>query len=336
MPRTARHLAATLLAAAGLAVGGLAPVAAADAELPAPKMSGGAKSSDSIQLTDRVPPVLVKARQTAGVVEKLRGDLPLDATFTDSSGEVVRLGDFFTGERPVIIQFAYYRCPQLCGEISKGMLGAMRGVAGDLDIGEDFDVLTISFDSRETPELAAANKQAIVAAMKSEAPEEAVRKGWRCLVGDDLAIKQLADAMGYRFGWVEEAQQYSHPAALVFATPTGGISRYLYGVRYSDQTMRLSIINASEGKITPTLGDAFILNCFDFDPTTGQYTATAYTLMRIAGVTTVLVIVSVVGFLLLMERRGKAIRGKYAGTPTEEYGRDGNDDDDRPRSAFGG
>ena len=299
-----------LLAAPLLALACLLPAAGVVAR------AGDATNATEVQ--DYVPNLLTKARETAGVDEKLDQALPLDLKLTDSTGKTVTLGDYFTGKRPVVIQMAYYRCPKLCGEISKGMVRSMKSLAGDLTIGEDFEVLTISFDSRESPELAGQNKEAIVDVMKRVSPEASVRDGWHCLVGDDLNIKKLTDTMGYKFGWVAEAQQYSHPAVIVMATPDGRVSRYLYGVTYDPQTLRLTLTNASQGTITPSLKDSFILSCFDFNPSTGKYTATAYTMMRIAGVVTVLVLGCVIGFMLIMEKQGKLRRGKYAGTPIDE------------------
>ena len=316
MARPSSQLAASLLALACLLPPGRV-AAAADAPPPAAS-ADGTNGLDPAKVNDYLPNLLNKARQTAGVDEKLDAKLPLDLEFTDSTGKTVKLGDYFTGKRPVVIQMAYYRCPKLCGEISKGMVRSMKSLAGDLTIGEDFEVLTISFDSRESPELAGQNKEAILDVMKRVSPEQSVRDGWHCMVGDDLNIKRLTDAMGYKFGWVAEAQQYSHPAVLVIATPDGRVSRYLYGVTYAPDTMRLTLTNASEGTITPSLADKFILSCFSFDPSTGKYTATAYTLMRLAGVVTVIVLGSIIGFMLIMEKRGKLRRGKYAGTPIDE------------------
>ena len=327
-----RHLVPTLLTAAALALS--TPSLRADLPAPDPVPSGGgAADRDATQTANYIPPLLVKARQTAGIDEKLNDQLPLDLQFTDSSGKTVRLGDYFTGTRPVVIQMAYYRCPKLCGEVSKGMVRSMKALADDLTIGKDFEVLTISFDSRESPELAESNKNAIVDVMKRVSPEASVREGWACMVGDDLNIKKLTDAMGYRFGWVPEAQQYSHPAAIVVATPDGRVSRYLYTTSYDPQTLRLTLTNASEGTITPSLKDRFILNCFDLDPSTGKYTASAYKLMRLAGVVTVVTLGSIIGFMLLMEKRGKLKRGKYAGTPMDESA-DDVEQVKPPRSAF--
>ncbi len=293
--------------------------------------------------TDYVPPVLEEARQAAGIDDKTGQVAPLDVELTDSWGRPVRLGDYFDGERPVVIQMAYYRCPKLCGEISQGMVRSMKALAQELRIGRDYEVLTISFDTRETPEIASANHAAVVEVLSRVAPREDVRDGWTFLVGDDENIARLTDGLGYRFGWIEEAQQYSHPAAIIVCTPDGKISRYLYGASYDAPTVRLSLIDASQGTITPSLKDIFILSCFDFDPVVGKYTATAYTLMRIAGVTTVLVLASVIGFLLIAEKRGRLRRHKYAGTPADEVAPaqetfPGDEGEARrpPRTAFSG
>jgi protein SCO1/2 len=259
--------------------------------------------------------------------------LPADLVFTDGDGRTVRLGDYFDGERPLVIQMAYYRCPKLCGEISKGMIRSIKSLSEELKISNDFQVVTISFDSRETPALAGANRDAVVEVLGRTAGETAVREGWDFLVGDDVNIKALADALGYRFGWIEEAQQYSHPAAVVVVAPDGTVSRYLYGTSYDPSTLRLSLVDASQGTISPSLKDVFILSCFDYDPAVGKYTATAYTLMRIAGVTTVVTLASIIGFLLIAERRGKLRRLANAGTSIEDL--EEQDGQPRPpRTAF--
>lgn len=286
-----------------------------------------------------VPEVMQKARAVARVDEKLNERLPLDLQLTDSDGRTVRLGDYFKGERPVVIQMAYYRCPQLCGEITQGMIRSMRSLSEELDIGEDFEVLTISFDSREKAALASANKDATVEVLGRSWPQQNVRDGWQFMVGEDAGIVALTDALGYRFGWIEEAQQYSHPAAVVICTPDGRISRYLYGVGYDPQTLRLSLINASQGTITPSLKDVFVMSCFAYDPQTGKYTPVATKIMRLAGAATVVALVSLVGFMLVLERKGKLLRHPMAGTPAPDNDDDHSEDDRHdpppPRSAFG-
>jgi protein SCO1/2 len=283
------------------------------------------------------PEVLERSREVAKVDEKLGDQLPLDAVFTDSSGRQIAVGDLFDGERPVLIQFAYYSCPVLCGEVMNGMVRSMRTLEDELTPGDDFRVVTLSFDSRESVSLAADNKKATVRAMDGSFAAADVEAGWSFLVGDDANIETLTQAAGFNFGWIEEAQEYSHPAVLVLATPDGRVSRYLYGVEYDPQALRLSIIDASDGNLRPSLNDAFVFYCFNFDPSTGKYTATARTVMMFAGGATVLTLGFVVAFLVVAERRGRLGGHPMKGTPMPD------DEDDlpppsadasRPRGAF--
>lgn len=345
--------AGTALGAALLLSGVAAPATPADAArdgnaaMPAPY--GQLRSGNDVPDHQVVPKALQKAREAAGIDEMVGQSLALDLTFTDAAGKRVELADYFKGDRPVLLQLAYFRCPQLCGEISQGMIRSVRALSEELEIAEDFQVLTVSFDTREGPDLARVNKAAVVDVLSRDWPAANVEAGWDHLVSDDLNVQKLTEALGYRFGWIEEAQEYSHPAALVVLTPDGRISRYLYGTSFDPQTLRLSLIDASEGTITPSLKDVFILNCFDYDPSTGKYTATAYTIMRIAGGMMVLVMASVIGFLLFAEKRGRLGRHPMAGTPVDEVlgpgaardgaagDEEGRDEDDIPprTSAFG-
>ena len=263
-------------------------------------------------------PTLQEGREKAAVTEHVGDVLPSDLTFTDSDGNTVTLGDVLDGDKPVILQMAYYRCPQLCGEVMNGMVRSMLALDGQLDIGEDFEVITVSFDSREGPALAKANEDATVDAMKSKFDADDVRAGWHFWTGDDGNIQRLADAIGFGFAWVPEANEYSHQAVIVLLDPNGKVSRYLYGTSYQAQTLRLSVIEASEGNLQPSLGDAFVYYCFAYDPTTGKYTATARTIMMIGGGATALTLACVLGFLFVAERNGRRFRHPNAGTPMPE------------------
>lgn len=274
--------------------------------------------------------ILEESREKAGVDEKIGQQLPLDAVFTNSEGQTVTLGEVFAEGKPVVIQMAYYRCPALCGEVMNGMVSSMRSLTGDLEIGKDFEVLTVSIDSRETAQLAAENKDATVEVMGRDFAEKSVRDGWGFWVGDDLNIQRLADALGFRFAWIPEAQQYSHAGVIVLATPDGRVSRYLHGTSFAPQTLRLSVIEASEGTLRPSLSDAFVYYCFSYDASTGKYTATARTLMMIGGGVTVLTMACIIGFLLVAERNGRLRRHPMAGTPLDEA----NDPNDMQTGAF--
>jgi protein SCO1/2 len=283
---------------------------------------------------DYVPPLLQKARDTAGIDDKTGQYLPKDIELIESTGRRTTLGEYFDGKRPLIIQLAYYRCPKLCGEITKGMVDSMAALAQELRLGEDYQILTISFDSREPATLAASNKEAVVDVLGRSVSADAVQRGWSFFVGEDEHLKPLTQAMGYRFGWLAEVEQYSHPAAIVICTPDGKISRYLYGASYDTQAMRLSLINASQGTITPSLKDQFILTCFEFDPKIGKYTPVAMRLMQAAGIVTVLVLAGLITFMVIAEKRGRFLRHRYRGTPAEPDGQGRDSSSPPPRTAF--
>ncbi len=245
------------------------------------------------QLNRGTPEVLEDVR----IDEQLGAALPLDAEFVDDEGKVVRLGDYFDGTHPVVLTLNYYRCPMLCGLLLNGMLEALKPIS--LEPGEDYQIVTISFDPLEGPELAKAKKRNYVNAYG----RSAARRGWHFLTGQRDAIKAVTQATGFHYKWNEENQQWAHAAALIICTPEGKISRYLPGVVFEPQTVRLSLIEASDGRIG-TLVDQVFLTCFQYHSIDGAYSASAIGLMRLGGAATLLVLVVV---LLLLWRR-EAVR----------------------------
>jgi len=222
--------------------------------------------------------------------------LPLDAWFMDETGKNVQLRQYFDGKRkPVIIQIGYYRCPMLCGLISRGLVDSLKEVR--LNAGPDYEVVFISIDPRETPELAAMKKESFLKAYARDGSAD----GWHLLTGNKLQIDRITEAAGVEYRWVGIAQQYSHPAVSVLATPDGKISRYLYGVKFDSQTMRLSLVEASDGKIGNTV-DAFILTCFQFDGKQGKYALAAIGMMKIGGLLTILIVGAVLFYLFRREK----------------------------------
>jgi protein SCO1/2 len=227
-----------------------------------------------------------------GVTQRLDEPLPLDLTFRDEAGERVQLGDYF-GDRPVILSLVYYECPMLCTLVLNGLLRALRALA--FDVGEEFEVLTVSFDPRETPSLAAAKKENYVA--EYGRPDAA--RGWHFLTGEEAAIETLTRSVGFRYRYDEEKQQYAHAAAIVVITPQGKIARYFYGVEYSPRDLRFALIEASEERIGSPV-DQLLLYCYQYDPTTGRYSAAVMNIIRVGGVLTVL---AVAAFVLRSARR---------------------------------
>jgi protein SCO1/2 len=233
--------------------------------------------------------------QNIGIDEKSGQTLPLDLKFVDEKGQSVELRKYFHNNRPVVLQLSYFGCPSLCSLVSNGLVESLNDLT--LTMGKEFEVINVSFDPAETARLAKLKKQSFLDAYNRPAGGEA----WHFLTGNPAEIKQLTDAVGFRYKWVESSRQFSHPAVLILLTPDGKISRYLYGVKYEPRTLRLSLVEASEGKIGTTV-DRFLLTCFHYDSYAGKYTPIAMTIMRGAGVLTVLVIATVIVWLIRRER----------------------------------
>jgi protein SCO1/2 len=234
--------------------------------------------------------------QNIGIDEKSGQTLPLDLKFVDETGEVVELRKYFGNNRPVVLQLSYFGCPTLCSLVSNGLVDSLNELT--LTMGKEFDVINVSFDPAETARLAKLKKQSFLDAYNRPAGGEA----WHFLTGDPAEIKKLTDAVGFRYKWVESSKQFSHPAALILLTPDGKVSRYLYGVKYEPRTLRLSLVEASEGKIGSTV-DRFILTCFHYDSYAGRYTPIAMGIMRAGGVVTVIAITAIIVFLIRREKR---------------------------------
>jgi protein SCO1/2 len=231
-----------------------------------------------------------------GVTQKLDAALPLDLEFVNEEGRRVTLGEYFDSDRPVLLSLVYYECPMLCTLVLDGMVRVMEEM--DWVPGDQFDVLTISIDPEETTELAQQKKKNYLRSYgKPEAAE-----GWHFLTGEEDAIRRVADAVGFRYRYLEENGEFAHPAVLFVMTPEGHVSRYLFGVQHDPQTLRLSLVEASEGRIgTPV--DKFLLYCYRYDPDEGRYAPVAMQLMRVGGGTTIVILGGILLTLWLREVR---------------------------------
>ncbi len=227
--------------------------------------------------------------------QRLGADLPLDAVFTDSQGRERPLGDYF-GDRPVLVSLVYYECPMLCSLVLNGLVSSLRAV--DFDAGDAFDVVVVSFDSRETHTLAAAKKENYV---KSYGRDDAAA-GWHFLTGDEENIARLAEAIGFRWVYDEERDEFAHSAGVVVATPEGVLSRYFYGIEFPPRDLRLGLVEASDSKIG-TFADQVLLFCFHYDPQTGRYSVATLNAVRAGGVLTV---AAIAAFILMALRRERA------------------------------
>jgi protein SCO1 len=229
------------------------------------------------------------------VVEHLGESIPLDLTFTNDAGETVKLGDYFHHGKPVILVLAYYTCPMLCTLVLNGVSDAVKAL--DWLPGKEFQILTVSIDPSETSELAAGKK----ARYLDNLGKKGVENGWRFFVGAESQSKALADAIGFKYYYDTEQKMYAHPAVVTILTEDGKISRYLYGLEYKPQDLRLALLEASEGKIGNTV-DRIILYCYHYDPSTKGYVAMAGRIMRIGGALTLIILAVVIGTLWGRER----------------------------------
>jgi protein SCO1/2 len=247
--------------------------------------------------------------QLKGVTFKqhLNDMLPLDAAFRDDNGRAVTLGQLFRG-KPVLLAFVYYQCPMLCTISLNGLAGALEVLS--FVPGQEFEVVTVSFDPTETPVLAAAKKKAYMARYKR--PE--AHAGWHFLTGPKQSVEALTRAVGFRYVWDEATKQFAHPAGLLVLTPEGKISHYLFGVEYAPKDLRLSLVAAAGGTIG-NVADQLLLYCYQYDPQAGRYSASILNLVRVAGALTVL---SLGAFILTASRKRRAGPGtRPAPTPGE-------------------
>jgi len=244
------------------------------------------------------------AMQAIDVEEHLGEVLDHDLTFTDRNGEAVRLGDYLDGERPVLLTLNYYRCPVLCNVQLNALtetLGALEWTPGD----EHFQIVTVSIDPKEGPDVAKAKRESHLAAL-----DRGDDVGWAFLTGDALNIKLLAAQTGVGYAYDMEQDQYAHPAVIMFLAPDGKIVRYVYGLTYDPKDVKFGLLEASEGRVGDTI-DRLILSCFHYDATLGRYGPFAFGLMRLGGVFTIFFL----GIGLLWFRRREKRSG--GSTPTE-------------------
>jgi protein SCO1/2 len=230
-----------------------------------------------------------------GFDQRLDESLPLDASFRDERGTEVRLGEYF-GRRPVILALVYYECPMLCTLVLNGLTSALNVLR--FDVGKEFEVVTISIDPRDTPTLAA-RKKATYLDRYARAGAEA---GWHFLTGEQASIKRVAEAIGFRYAFDPEQQQFAHAAGVVVLTPQGRIARYYYGVEYPPRDLRLGLVEAGEGRIGSPI-DQLLLYCYHYDPHTGRYGATVMNLLRLGGAVTLLALGGFVGLMVWRESR---------------------------------
>jgi len=239
---------------------------------------------------EALPPAL----KDVGIDQRLNEQVPLGLEFKDETGKRVQLRQYF-GRKPLVLSLVYYECPMLCTMVLNGMLRSFRAMK--LDVGRDFEVVTVSFDPGDTPELAAAKKQGYIERYE----RQGAAGGWHFLTGEETAIRELTRAVGFRYKYDAASGQFVHASAIMVLTPDGRLSRYLYGIDYAPRDLRLALVESSAGRIGSPV-DAVLLYCFHYDPSTGKYSLLIMNVIRAAGTATVAVLGA---FLLVMFRRDR-------------------------------
>ena len=256
----------------------------------APK--GYSKEAEPVVSTE-VP----KEIQNVGIKEELGHVLDLNMTFKDETGQTVKLSQYINGTKPVIISPVYYNCPRLCNFHLNGMTEALQKL--DWNPGQKFEMIAVSFDAKETPELAAAKKASYMKMYNRPGTEQ----GWHFLTTTEETVKQFTKEVGFEFKWNEEAKEWSHASAAIVVSPAGKISRYLPGIVFEPQNVKLALTEAGEGKVG-NLIDSLVLYCFQYNPHKSEYTLAAFQLMKLGGL--VMVILLAIWLLPIWIRSWKA------------------------------
>lgn len=254
-------------------------------------MQGAVPDASRGSLNSKQTPALLRG---VGIDQRLNQQVPLDIPFRDENGKTVMLGDFF-GKRPVVLSLVYFNCPMLCTMVEDNLLQSLRIMT--YDIGQQYDVLTVSFDPHDTP-LMAANKRRIYVGLYGR---KGAAEGWHFLTGDESSIQALTNAVGFHYKYDPNTKQYVHAVGIVVLTPQGKISKYFYGLEYPAGNLRLAIDQASNGKIGSYV-DALILYCCEYDANTGKYDLIISRVLMLGGIITVLCIGGLIAYMSLSGR----------------------------------
>jgi len=243
--------------------------------------------------SDQKPAIL----DQVGIDQRLNQQVPLDLTFVDESGKTIKLGEYF-GQKPVVLSLVYYECPMLCSQVLNGLTASLNTL--NFNVGREFDVITVSFDPRDTPAAANDTKQRILKRYRRPGSEQ----GWHFLTGKKDQIDALAQAVGFRYAWDPEIQQYAHASGIMLLTPDGHVAQYYYGIEYAPRNLQLGIVETSKGKVGGLAGQ-ILLYCYHYDPAKGKYGAAIFNILRVGALVTML---ALGGFMFVMFRRDAAAK----------------------------
>ena len=236
------------------------------------------------------PPYL----ENVGIEQRLDAQVPPDLAFTDDAGKPVKLGDYF-GKKPLILNLVYYKCPMLCGEALAGLSGAMKMIK--FDVGNEYEVVTVSFNPKETTADAAAKKAEFI----KRYGRPGAGTGWHFLTGSSDSINALTKAVGFQYQYDAARNQYAHATAIMVLTPQGHISRYFYGVDFPPKDLRMGLVEASHEKIGNAV-DQVLLYCYHYDPATGKYGAVVSNMLKLGGGLTIVLLGGLLLILFRLER----------------------------------
>jgi protein SCO1/2 len=242
--------------------------------------------------------------QGVGIDQNLNAQIPLELTFKDETGQVVRLGQYFR-DKPVVLALVYYECPGLCDLVLNGLSHAMEQIS--LNVGSDYQVVTVSFNPKETWQLAGAKKANYI----EKYQRTGAKQGWHFLTGQQDAITKLANTVGFHYNWDPVSNQFAHASGIMVLTPEGKIARYFYGIQYKPRDFRLGLVEASANKIG-TPADQVLLFCYHYDPTTGKYGMAITQITRVLGTATVLALGAFVFIMLRRDRHSHLDAGRSA------------------------
>jgi protein SCO1 len=255
---------------------------------------------------DRLPPQL----GDVGIDQRLGEQVPLQLPFRDEKGKTVVLQDYFQNGRPVLLSLVYYNCQMLCSQVLAQIAHSVRRLK--FDAGKQFEILTVSFDPRDTPQMAATAKSKYIAMYGRPGAGD----GWHFLTGEQPSITGLGDAVGFHFRWDAQTKQFAHATGIMLLTPGGRVAQYYYGARYFPSDLRLGLIEASHNRIG-TFADQIVLYCYHYDLRTGRYGAIVFRVMQFAGGFTLLTLGLLVTVLIWSDpsRRRRTHPGSYRRQP---------------------
>ena len=266
----------------------LLAVAAGLASVPAfGQALGPNNQATGVNSNGKLPAML----KNVGIDQKLGAQVPLDAQFQNSSGQTVTLRQYLNGgKQPVVLSLVYYNCPMLCPRVLSALTTSLRRMT--LDPGKDYQVITVSFDPRDTPASSAKEKAMQMAALNRNGSQEA----WQFLTGSPSSIEQLTQSVGFHYQWDPQTRQFYHATALILLTPQGKVSKYFYGIDYSPTDLRLGLVQASDEKIGSFV-DPILLFCCEYNPMTGRYDLLVSHVLALAAGITLLLLGGLVFFL---------------------------------------